>query len=90
MASSHKKRDLQKAHIFSNILRLIDDLHTFNNNEFENSYHDIYPDELELKKENEDPCKVSSLSLSMEVHDRKFTIMFTDKRDVFPFSKYAI
>ena len=25
---------------------------TFNNNEFENNYDDIYPDELELKNES--------------------------------------
>lgn len=87
MASSNKKQDLQKAHIFSNIFRFMDDLQTFNNNEFENRYLeienrklDIYLEGLELKKEN----------LSIEVHDRCFTIKFTDKRDTFPLPKYTI
>ena len=43
-----KKRDMRKAHIFSNIFKFIDDLFTFNSNYFENDYNDIYPDELEL------------------------------------------
>ena len=47
-----------KVHIFSNISGLIDDVYTFNNDELENDYKDIWPDELELKKENEDPCTV--------------------------------
>ena len=35
-------------------------------------YHnDINLDELELKKENEDPCKASFRKLSIKVHDRK-------------------
>ena len=63
----------------------IDDLCTFNNNEFENNYKDIYPDELELKKENEDPCKASFFDLSIEVHDSKFTTELFDKRDAFSF-----
>ena len=37
------------ARIFSNIFRFIDDLCTFNNDEFENNYDNIFPDELELK-----------------------------------------
>ena len=46
---------MRKVGIFSNIFRFIDDLCSFNNDEFENNFDDIYPDELELKKENEDP-----------------------------------
>ena len=34
-------------HIFSNIFRSIDDLCTFNNDEFESGCNDIYPDELD-------------------------------------------
>ena len=36
-----KKRDLRKARISSNIFRFIDDLYTFNNDEFESNYKDI-------------------------------------------------
>ena len=49
------KQDLQKIHVFSNIIRFIDDPSTFDNDECGNNYNDIYPDELKLKKENEDP-----------------------------------
>lgn len=44
-----QKRRYRKAHIFLNIFRLIDDLQTFNNDEFENNYSDINCKELELK-----------------------------------------
>ena len=60
-----KKRDMRKAWIFLNIFRFIDDLCTFNNDEFENSYSDFYFHELELKKENKDSCKASFLDLSI-------------------------
>ena len=43
-----QKTRYRKAHIFLNIFRLIDDLQTFNNDEFENNYSDIYPDGVEL------------------------------------------
>ena len=37
---------------------------------------------MELKKENEDPCK-AFFYLSIEVHDKKFTTELLDKRDAF-------
>ena len=43
-----QKGDLRQDRIFSIISRFIDDLCT-NNNESENNYKDIYPDELVLK-----------------------------------------
>lgn len=43
-----KNQDVRKACIFSNVFRFMDDLCTFNNNEFENKYNGIYPDELEF------------------------------------------
>lgn len=36
-----EKWDLPKAGIFKNVFRLIDDLCTFNNNEFESNFKDI-------------------------------------------------
>ena len=71
--------------MFSNIFRFVDDLHTFNNNKFENYYKYIYLNELELEKENEAPCKTSFLEHSVEVHDRKFTTELFDKKDAFLF-----
>ena len=74
-----------KVRIFSNFLRFIDDLCTFNNNKFENSYNDIYPNKLKFKKENENPCKALFLDLSIEFHDRKVTTELLNKRDAFSF-----
>ena len=48
------KQNLQKIHIFSNIIRFIDDPSTVHNDECGNNYNNIYPNELKLKKENED------------------------------------
>ena len=53
-----QKWDLWKAFGFSNIFRFLDGPFTFNNN-----YNDIYHNKLELKKENEDPCKALFLSI---------------------------
>ena len=41
--------------VFSNIFRFTDNLDTLNNNEFEDNYSNIYPAELEFKRENENP-----------------------------------
>ena len=58
----------------------------FKQNEFEkNHIKNIYLDELELKKENEDICVTSFLDLSIEVRDWKFTNELLDKSDVFLF-----
>ena len=54
-----KKQNLWKTWIISIFFRFIDDLCIFNNNEFESNYNDVRSDELELKEENEDPCKAS-------------------------------
>lgn len=64
--------------MFSNIFKFIDDLWTINNDEFEKSY-------LKLKKENEDPCKASSLGLSIEAHHEKFSTNMFHQRDAFSF-----
>ena len=45
----------------------------------------MYPDELELKKENEDPCKTAFLDLSIENHEANFTTDLVDKKDTFLF-----
>ena len=49
----------------------------FSNNEFESNYNGIYPDE--------NLYKFSFLGLSIEVHNKKFTTNFFDKRDAFLF-----
>ena len=47
------KTDLERARRFANTLRFIDDRLAMNNNrEFEKSYLEIYPKDLQLNKEN--------------------------------------
>ena len=75
-----KKQDPRKARIFSILFRFINDLCTFSNNEFENNYSDIYPDELELKKENKDFCKSSLKSMK-----RNLPLRCLIKKMPFPF-----
>lgn len=70
--SSNRKWGLQKAWIFSRIFCFKDDLSTFSSDKFENYCEDVYPDELILKKENEDPCQASFLDLLIKLQDRKF------------------
>ena len=48
-----KIKDLIRARKLCNIFRFIDDLNAINDaGEFENNYQHIYPEELELGKEN--------------------------------------
>ena len=48
-----KKRDLQKARLFSNLFCFIDDLCAINNHlEFQKNYKDIYPSKLEFKSDS--------------------------------------
>ena len=50
-----KKNDLIKARKLCNVFRFIDDLNSINDGaEFESSYSNIYPKELQLGKENTD------------------------------------
>ena len=59
-----EKWDQQKAYIFSNIFRFIDDPFTFSN--------DIYPDKLILKKEKDDPCQALLLDLLITLRDKVY------------------
>ena len=82
-----KKVDLRRATQFAKVFCFIDDLLVLNDNlEFEKNYHEIYPPELELKKENIDNFKGSFLDLSITIHNNKFTTSLYDKRDDFRFS----
>ena len=54
------------------IFRFVDGLCIANNNELENNFENISPDELELKKENYHTCKRSFFEYLIEVHDRNF------------------
>ena len=55
-----KKNDVIKARKLCNIFRLIDDLISINDGEeFDNSYSNIYPEELQLGKKNTDKHEAS-------------------------------
>ena len=82
-----KKQSLYRARRFTNTFRFIDDLDAMNDcGEFEKCFKDIYPQELELKKENNGNKQATFLDLDISVNDNKFEIKLFDKRDAFPFS----
>ena len=63
-----KKNDLTKARKLCNIFRFIDDLNSINDDgEFESSYSNIYPEELQLSKENTDKHEASFLGLDIKI-----------------------
>ena len=80
-----KKTNLLKARKFSNTFRFIDDLNAMNDGGlFEQHFKEIYPPELELKKEHGN-ANASFLDLDITVKDSQFDIRLYDKRDAFPF-----
>ena len=83
----HKARKLIKARQLCNIFSFIDDLNSINDGgEFESNYSKIYPEELQLGKENTDKHETSFLDLNIKIKDRKFQFGLSDKRYSFPFS----
>ena len=81
-----KKNDLIKTKKNCVIFRFIDDLNSINDGgEFESNYSDIYPEELQLGKENTDKHETSFLVLNIKIKDEKFHFGLFDKRDSFPF-----
>ena len=84
----NKKSNLKLARMFGNTFRFIDDLIAINDGgHFENNYMDIYPDELELKKENNNNKAATFLDLKIHITaNKQFSTSLFDKRDAFPFS----
>ena len=67
-----KKGDLQKAHVFSNTFGFIDDLCPKSKHQkFERRFKNIYPSELQLKKENIATSEVSLLDLFVITESKK-------------------
>ena len=82
-----KKNDLIKARKLCNIFRFIDDLNSINDGwEFESNYSNIYPEELQLSKENTNKHEVSFSDLDIKIKDGKFHFGLFNKRESFPFS----
>ena len=68
-----KKNDLIKARKLCNILRFVNDLNSINDGgKFESSYSNIYPEELQLDKENTDKHEASFLDLNIKIKDGRF------------------
>ena len=82
-----KRKDLILARKFGNVFRFIDDLAAINDSgEFEKVIQEIYPPELELKKENVNNTEASFLDLDIKIRNNKFVLGLYDKREHFPFS----
>ena len=83
---SVKKTNNILARKFGQVFRYIDDLLALNDgNSFETHFKDIYPEELQLNKENTDSSSTNFLDLHIEIVDRTFTTQLFDKRDYFGF-----
>ena len=77
---------MTKAKNINSIFRFIDDLCAVNDDgEFENNITNIYPEELELKKENVGLDHASFLDLNINISNRKCSLKLYDKRDDFNF-----
>ena len=85
--SSIKKSNNILARKFGKVFRYIDDLLALNDgNSFESHYKDIYPEELQLNKENTDPRSTNFLDLRIQIVNGIFVTHLYDKRDHFGFS----
>ena len=72
MNKLRKSRDW-KGKKFCNVFSFMDDLIAFNEEgEFENCYHEIYPEEMELKKENNINTAATYLHLDIKIVDNFF------------------
>ena len=81
-----EKEDFARARRYINNFRFIDDLSTLNDGgEFLKSCGEIYPEELQLKKENTDDTQATFMDLESEIENNKFDYHLFDKRDGFNF-----
>ena len=84
---SIKKTNNTLARKFGNVFRYIDDLLALNDGQsFESFHHEIYPEELQLNKENVDNTETNFLDLHIKIDNKIFTTMLYDKRDHFGFN----
>ena len=74
-------------HANGQVFRYIDDLLALNDGmSFETFFEDIYPEELQLNKENVDNYNTTFLDLHISIVDGVFTTKLFDKRDHFGFN----
>lgn len=85
--NSIKKTNNILARKFGQVFRYIDDLLALNDgHSFESYHHDIYPEELQLNKENDDNNSTNFLDLHITIENGVFTTKLFDKRDHFGFN----
>ena len=81
------KTDPVRAQKFRHVFRFIDDLLSLNDDgEFAKSFCEIYPPEMEIKKENDSDTSASYLELGIAMNDGTAMTKLYDKRDAFNFS----
>ena len=81
-----KKKDLINIRKLCNTFRFIDNLNSTNDGEeFKTNYDNIYPEKLELFKENADKHEASFLDLDIRTRDGEFQVVLFDKKESFPF-----
>ena len=71
---------------FSLCFRYIDDLSVGNFPDFREHIYKIYPRELEIKPESDNPEEVSFLDLNIQISNSQLTFSIYDKRDDFNFA----
>ena len=82
-----KKTNHILARKFGQVFRYIDDLLALNDGmSFETFFEDIYPEELQLNKENVDNYNTTFLDLHISIVNGVFTTKLFDKRDHFGFN----
>ena len=82
-----RKTDMWSRKRSLNTFIFIEGLTVLNNGEeFERSFRENYPLQLELKKENDINTEGSFLDLDFKIEDNSFSISIYDKRDDFLFS----
>ena len=81
-----KKENFVTTQKYTNTFKFIDDLITLNNAEhFEQNIKNIYPPELELKKENINNTSANFLDINIKIQTSKCVTSLYDKQDSFSF-----
>ena len=77
-----RRKDLRKARLFSNTFCFIDNLCAISIYlELDRNLKNVYPSELQLKKENISTSEKSFLDLSIITEEKKVQTQFYDKKD---------
>jgi hypothetical protein len=81
----NNKQNLRVVKKFNNSFRYIDDLASVNNRDFVDNIKKIYPDTLNLIRQNDNDQMANYMDLDIHIINNKFNIKVYDKRDNFNF-----